>query len=169
MNTKNILTEEQIAQVEELAVYLNYEQIGDYLGFSEESFRNLKKNDPRVVQAYKQGRAKSIVAAARKLCALIEQGNEQAIIFYLETRGGWSREDREKDKVNISFEDTSPAGIFNSGMNALKEGAINLTQMEQLANLALMKMKIESNEVAKSGTSLLEQGNLYNMPKVKMN
>lgn len=90
MNVKNILTEEQIVQVEELAAYLTCEQIGDYLGFSKESFRDLKKNEPRLEEAYKQGRAKSIVEAGRKLWALIEQGNEQAIIFYLKAKGGWS-------------------------------------------------------------------------------
>lgn len=168
MNAKNSLTEEQLAQVEELAGYLSCEQVGDYLGFSKSSFKELKKNDPRLLRAYKQGRAKSIVAVARKLWALIEQGNKEAIIFYLETRASWSKEGREKDRVNISFKDRSPEGIFNSGMNALKAGIIDLTQMAQLGNVALTKMQIERNEHT-SSTGLLERERIYGIPKVKMN
>lgn len=48
-------------------------------------------------------------------------------------------------KVRISFDDTSPMGLFNSRLKALVEGKIDLTQMEQLANCALIKMKIENS------------------------
>jgi hypothetical protein len=42
-------------------------------------------------------------------------------------------------------EEHSPAEIFNNGFNAIKEGKIDFTQMQQIGNLAITKMNIENN------------------------
>ena len=42
-------------------------------------------------------------------------------------------------------EEESPAEIFNIGFNALKEGKIDFTQMQQIGNLAITKMNIKNN------------------------
>ena len=156
-----VLSDEQITELETLAKDMNIEQIADYFDFSEDTFYELKKRDFRVLRAYKKGKARGIKEVTGLLWSRMREGDTNAITFYLENM--------MVKKVRISFNDTSPEGIFNSGFNALKEGLINLAQMEQIGNLALMKMKIESNELQKSSTGLLEQGMLYNMPKVKMN
>lgn len=131
-----VFTKEQTAKVEELSAYLNCEQIADYFGISHITFQEVRRRQEEVSFAYKRGKAKGIQEAAGLLWAKMKEGNTNAITFYLEHM--------MVKKVRISFDDNSPMGVFNSGLKALVEGKIDLTQMEQLANCALIKMKIEN-------------------------
>lgn len=131
------LTEKQISQVEALAASLSIGQIADYFGFSEDEFCELERQDTKVLKAYNKGRSKGIKEVVELLWVKMQEGNIEAITFYLEHM--------IVKKLEISFADKSPMGLFNSGLKALEEGKINLTQMEQLANCALIKMKIENS------------------------
>ncbi len=103
-----VLSEEQIAKVEELSVHLNCKQISDYFGFSEDTFYELKKRDIRVFRAYKKGKAHKVYNYAKKLenkaMGIDETGDTTAIIFYLKTQGGWS----EKQQHEITNKGTPP-------------------------------------------------------------
>jgi len=145
MSKKITMDEAQIAQVEALSAYLSIEQIANYFGFSEDTFYELKKRDPRILRAYKKGKAKAIGIVASKLMKLIDQGDVTAIIFYLKTQGGWSTDSKGTNIIKISFGNRTATEIINSTLTALEEGKISVPEVQQLTSLALAKMNIENN------------------------
>ena len=145
MSKKITMDESQIAQVEALSAYLSIEQIANYFGFSEDTFYELKKRDPRVLRAYKKGKAKAIGIVASKLMKLIDQGDVTAAIFYLKTQGGWSTDSKGTNIIKISFGNRTATEIINSTLTALEEGKISVPEVQQLTSLALAKMNIENN------------------------
>jgi len=145
MSKKITMDEAQIAQVEALSAYLSIEQIANYFGFSEDTFYELKKRDPRVLRAYKKGKAKAIGIVASKLMKLIDQGDVTAIIFYLKTQGGWSTDSKGTNIIKISFGNRTAIEIINSTLTALEEGKISVPEVQQLTGLAIAKMNIENN------------------------
>ena len=146
-----VLTDEQIAKVEELSAYLNCEQIADYFGIDRDTFLAIRKRQPEVLRHYKKGKAHKIYKYAQKLeqkaTGIDESGDTTAIIFYLKTQAGWSTENKNDNQPDcLTFSDKqTPAEILNIGFNALKEGKIDFTQMQQIGNLAITKMNIENN------------------------
>ena len=142
-----VLTDEQTVKVEELAAYLNCEQIADYLSISHVTFQEVRRRQEAVSFAYKRGKAKGIQEAAGLLWSKMREGDTSSIIFYLKTQAGWSTEHKnDNERVSLTFsEDQSPTEIFNIGFNALKEGKIDFTQVQQIGNLAITKMNIENN------------------------
>jgi hypothetical protein len=145
MSKKITMDEAQIAQVEALSAYLSIEQIANYFGFSEDTFYELKKRDPRILRAYKKGKAKAIGIVASKLMKLIDQGDVTAIIFYLKTQGGWSTDSKGTNIIKISFGNRTATEIINSTLTALEEGKISVPEVQQLTSLAIAKMNIENN------------------------
>jgi hypothetical protein len=145
MSKKIIMDEAQIAQVESLSAYLSIEQIANYFGFSEDTFYELKKRDPRVLRAYKKGKAKAIGIVASKLMKLIDQGDVTAAIFYLKTQGRWSTDSKGTNIIKISFGNRTATEIINSTLTALEEGKISVPEVQQLTSLAIAKMNIENN------------------------
>ena len=141
MSKKITLDESQIAQVEALSAYLSIEQIADYCGFSEDTFYELKKRDPRVLRAYKKGKAKAIDKVARNLITLADQGDVTATIFYLKTQAGWSTENKRN---NIKIGNGSAVEIINNTLTALNEGKISTPEAQQFSSLALAKINIET-------------------------
>lgn len=157
MSKKITLTDDQILQVEALSAYLSIEQIADYFGFSEDTFYELKKRDPRVLRAYKKGKARAIGRVARKLTTLIDEGDVTAIIFYLKTQGGWSTDSKGTNIIKISFGNRTATEIINSTLTALEEGKISVPEVQQLTGLALAKLNIESrNQVDKAVSKEME-------------
>jgi predicted DNA-binding protein YlxM (UPF0122 family) len=152
MSKKITLNEAQIAQVEALAAYLSISQIADYFGFSKRAFYDIRKRQPEVLAAYNKGLAKACSFVGNMLMGFIREKENtasklSAITFYLRTRGGWGGEYKnDNEVVCLTFSDEqTPAEIFNIGFNALKEGKIDFTQMQQIGNLAITKMNIENN------------------------
>jgi len=145
MSKKITMDEAQIAQVEALSAYLSIEQIANYFGFSEDTFYELKKRDPRILRAYKKGKAKAIGIVASKLMKLIDQGDVTAAIFYLKTQGGWSTDSKGTNIIKISFGNRTATEIINSTLTALEEGKISVPEVQQLTGLAIAKMNIENN------------------------
>ena len=84
------LTEDESAQVEALAAYLSVEQMADFFGISYSTMRRILDRDSDVLNRYKKGRSKALVAVAQGLLQQARGGNMTAAIFYLKTRGGWS-------------------------------------------------------------------------------
>lgn len=101
-----VLTGEQIAQVKALSAYLSVEDIAGYLKIGPTCFREIRKRQPEVDEAYRQGVAEARSFVASKLMGYLKEKDNsstklQAIMFYLKTQGGW----REKQDVNVSNED----------------------------------------------------------------
>jgi len=151
MSKKITLDEAQIAQVEALSAYLPIDKIAGYFGFTESTFHEIKKRQPEVLIAYNKGVAKACSFVGSMLMGFIREKENtpsklQAITFYLKTKAGWGSENKNDNQpVYLTFsEEQTPAEILNVGFNALKEGKIDFIQMQQIGNLALTKMNIES-------------------------
>lgn len=89
------ITDEQIAQVEKLASVLNTAQLADFLGMCENTFLQRRKEDPRIDEAYKKGKADAMAKVGASLLKQALAGNTTAQIFYLKTQAGW------RDKVEV--------------------------------------------------------------------
>lgn len=160
MSKKITLDEAQIAQVEALAAYLSIDKIADYFGFSERAFYDIRKRQPEVLAAYNRGVAKACSYVGSMLMGFIREKENtasklQAITFYLKTKAGWGSENKnDNEPVCLTFSgEQTPAEIFNIGFKALQEGKIDFAQMQQIGNLAITKMNIESRNQADKAVS----------------
>ena len=160
MSKKITLDEAQIAQVEALAAYLPINRIAGYFGFSETTFHGIKKRQPEVLEAYNRGVAKACSFVGSMLMGFIREKENtasklQAITFYLKTKAGWGSENKnDNEPVCLTFSgQQTPAEILNIGFNALQEGKIDFAQMQQIGNLAITKMNIESRTQADKAVS----------------
>ncbi len=160
MSKKITLDEAQIAQVEALAAYLPINRIAGYFGFSETTFHGIKKRQPEVLEAYNRGVAKACSFVGSMLMGFIREKENtssklQAITFYLKTKAGWGSENKnDNEPVCLTFSgEQTPAEIFNIGFKALQEGKIDFAQMQQIGNLAITKMNIESRTQADKAVS----------------
>lgn len=142
---ETILTDEQIAEIEQIAKYLTIEQIADYFGIGSSTFYRIKQKDPRVSMAYKKGKTIGIKHVASKLMALIDQGDVTAIIFYLKTQAGWSTEHKNDNKIKLKFPDSkTPSDILDTALSVLENGEITLNDAQRIADLAMVKLNITS-------------------------
>ena len=95
-----VLTDEQIAEVEELAGHFTLEQTAEYFGISKKTFISIRERSPEVFTLYKKGRAKKHLRYSKMLeaKAMGESiiGDSACLMFYLKTQSGW----REKETVN---------------------------------------------------------------------
>ena len=160
MSKKITLDEAQIAQVEALAAYLSIDKIADYFGFSERAFYDIRKRQPEVLAAYNRGVAKACSYVGSMLMGFIREKENtasklQAITFYLKTKAGWGSENKnDNEPVCLTFSgEQTPAEILNIGFKALQEGKIDFAQMQQIGNLAITKMNIESRTQADKAVS----------------
>jgi len=84
-----LLTEEQIALVEELASKYTCKQIALQLDVSQRAFFDIRKRQPEVQRSYKKGKARQILTVANLLYEKAAAGDVSSIIFYLKTQAGW--------------------------------------------------------------------------------
>jgi hypothetical protein len=99
-----VLSNEQITELETLAKDMTIEQIAEYFGISEKTFREIRDRDVTVFTAYKKGKAAGIKEAAGLLWSRMREGDTTSIIFYLKTQAGWS----EKQQHEITNKGTPP-------------------------------------------------------------
>ena len=83
------ISDEQLDLVEKLASILSTDQIADMLGMSRTRFYEIRKENPKVDERYKKGRAKAIAGVAGGLLKDALDGDMTARIFYLKTQAGW--------------------------------------------------------------------------------
>ena len=139
---KSLITDEQIEQIRVWAAAgVSIEKIADGLGMSETTFSARRKEDLRISEAYKKGRAEGIFHAASKLTDQMNLGDTTAIIFKLKTQDGWSTVEKRL-KLEISG-NSSPEEIINAAIDALAKGKITIQEASQIAQLANTKANIK--------------------------
>ena len=97
------LTDDQVTQLEALAVFLTQEQIADYFGISRRTLNYMRERDERIDAAYAKGKAKGVEKVASALFSSAISGVTAAQIFYLKTQAGW----REKSELDLTSSDGS--------------------------------------------------------------
>jgi hypothetical protein len=99
-----VLNDNQIKELEELARDMTIEQIPDYFGITEKTFRAIRDRNITVLTAYKRGKAGGIREATSLLWQKMRAGDTASILFYLKTQAGWS----EKQQLDITTKDVTP-------------------------------------------------------------
>lgn len=94
-------TDEHLAQIEALGAFLSIEQICEYFGISKTTFYARVKEDERIAERYKKGRARAIASVAQGLLKDAIEGDNACRFFYLKTQAGW----RETAQVDIEQKD----------------------------------------------------------------
>ena len=83
---------EFLVEVEELASYgLTRSMMAAYYQRSESAWKELEKAYPSIVDAIGRGKPRQVKRVGAKLMELIDRGNIKAIMFYLESQGGWNK------------------------------------------------------------------------------
>ncbi len=121
------LTLEQVREVETLAALLNQDQIADYLGISQSTFRAIRQRDAEVAACYKRGKAKAIAHVANGLLQKARAGDTTCAIFYLKTQAGW--------RETVPVEDVEPRQQ-SSARERLKAFLDGINTPDRLENLA---------------------------------
>jgi len=107
MGTTLFLTEDQISQIADLAIYLTLEEISSYFGINRETFLRMRKDHPDIDLQYQKGRSGKILRYAKQLEDKAFEDNVKgeltATIFFLKTRARWS-EAKEESKVETIVE-----------------------------------------------------------------
>ena len=96
-----VLSEEDVKRVEQMAAVLTQAQISDYFGFTDKTLRKIMERQPEVRTAYNRGKALAIMNVANNLVVKAQDGDVNAMKFYLSHQAGWS----EKTKTEISGTD----------------------------------------------------------------
>lgn len=89
--------------VEELASHgLSLEEIARALGINPSTLQKKKRMLKQIEDAIERGRAKGLTIVANQLFDQCMKGNTRAIVFYLQTRAGWSPKQEIKAEVNAT-------------------------------------------------------------------
>lgn len=96
-------TDEHLAQIEALGAFLSIEQICEYFGISKGTFYSRVKEDDRINERYKKGRARAIASVAKGLLSDAIDGDNACRFFYLKTQAGW----RENAPIVLEEKDNS--------------------------------------------------------------
>jgi len=94
-----VFSEAQIKQVKELSARLTKAQLADYFNISENTFREIEKRQPEVLEAYKSGKVQQIDEVVGHLLDQCRQGNPTCILFFLKTRAGWSEAPTQNSSI----------------------------------------------------------------------
>ena len=100
-----VFTDEMIAELEEVAPYLNYLQIADYFKINPETFYKLLGRDTRLSVAYKKAKARKLYAYGKKLeekaMGIDPSADTGWLTFYLKTQGRW-KENHDQPTVEVN-------------------------------------------------------------------
>ena len=103
------LTQEDLKQLAILSSTCNQEQIAAAFGMCANTFMEIKKRQPEVLEVYKKGKVRAIHEMGSKLLEAGRSGNVAAIIFYLKTQGDYREKgDSDLDTDNELEYDKNP-------------------------------------------------------------
>lgn len=94
-----VFSEAQVKQVKELSARLTKEQLADYFNISENTFREIEKRQPEVLEAYKSGKVEQIDEVVGHLLNQCREGNPTCILFFLKTQAGWSEVQTQNSSI----------------------------------------------------------------------
>jgi len=106
---RKTLSAQQIELVEQMAAYLNVDQISDFLKINRDTFYAMMARDPEIFRRYKRGRASVVIDIAQSLISKARDGDTASMIFFLKTQAGW----KETSGVDHTSSDGSmtPGGL----------------------------------------------------------
>jgi len=87
---KIVFTPKDIDQVESLAAGMSVEQVAHYFGIGKTTFYEVAKRQPKLLERYKQGKAKRIAQYVSIVHDKILEGNIDLLKLYLRTQAGWT-------------------------------------------------------------------------------
>lgn len=94
-----VFSEDEVKKVKELSARLTKGQLADYFNISENTFREVEKRQPEVLEAYKSGKIEQIDEVVGHLLDQCRKGNITGIIFYLKTQAQWSEEQQQNTVI----------------------------------------------------------------------
>ena len=136
-----ILTQDQINQIEYLcSLNMGIMDVCRSLGISWSSFDKNRKKKKEINDAIERGKAKGLIRATSKLMEKIEDGEFQAIQFYLKSadRERWAEKQEHTHTLNLSE-------IINSANSRIIEH-----QADALAHAPKEKLDIKQINKAKN-------------------
>lgn len=94
-----VFSADEVQKVKELSARLTKAQLADYFNISENTFREVEKRQPEVLEAYKSGRVNQIDEVVGHLLDQCRKGNATCILFFLKTQAGWSEEHTQNTTI----------------------------------------------------------------------
>ena len=137
------LTDDELDQLRRLAGLLNLDQVADYFAISLDNFEKMRKEDPEIMEIYKQGRAGLVGKVAQTLVQKALEGDTQSLMFYLKTQGRWT----EKLDVEVKGEVTLASALREMAQTKVIEGdASEVGRLEeQPKRKALFDQKVKDD------------------------
>lgn len=154
---KIVLDSEQITQVEKLASCgLNTRHIAGFLGFSRDTFYEIRKRQPEVLRHYNKGKSMSVLFSSNALAQRIREGDTTANIFHLKSKAAWSAKKAERLKLNVPDKAT-PMDIIDEVISQIRKGNITLSEVKQLTSLAQTKHQMLANPLPEPEQKFLSE------------
>ena len=137
------LTDDELDQLRRLAGLLNVDQVADYFAISRDNFEKMRKEDPEIMEIYRQGRSNTIGRVAQTLVQKALDGDAQSLMFYLKTQGRWT----EKLDVEVKGEVTLASALREMAQTKVIDGdASEVGRLdEQPKRKALFDQKVKDD------------------------
>ena len=137
------LTDDELDQLRRLAGLLNLDQVADYFAISLDNFEKMRKEDPEIMEIYRQGRSNTIGRVAQTLVQKALDGDAQSLMFYLTTQGRWT----EKLDVEVKGEVTLASALREMAQTKVIDGdASEVGRLdEQPKRKALFDQKVKDD------------------------
>jgi hypothetical protein len=144
------LTDDELDQLRRLAGLLNLDQVADYFAISQDNFEKMRKEDPEIMEIYRQGRSNTIGRVAQTLVQKALDGDTQSLMFYLKTQGRWT----EKLDVEVKGEVTLASALREMAQTRVIDGdASEVGQIEERPKRkALFDQKVKDDGSYTSAT-----------------
>jgi hypothetical protein len=96
MRPQRVFTEQETAQVFELAASLTLEQMADFFACCTNTLKAVFDRQPEVFDAYRKGRSLAISEIAGSVISAAKGGDMNAARLYLSTKAGWVQTEKRE-------------------------------------------------------------------------
>ena len=126
------LKQKQWDQIEALATCMNLEQIAKFLGISSETFRKIRRANPKTDLIYNEKRVKDAVDISKNLTNMAKKDTPlgfKAAKFYASTRMGWT----ETTRVETTGKNGGPIKTDNKTSHGIDVKALSDEGLDALS------------------------------------